>query len=82
MEDAFATAVPSSSVISASTKATLLPPEITVATQVRVVPTRAGLRKDTLISTLAENTFSPRRWAKETDDAPMAESAMAARKPP
>jgi len=75
-----ATRRPSSSVRSASTKATLLPPETTRAAQVRVPPARTGAKKLIFISALEENTFLPR--AQVTAEAPMAESQQAARKPP
>jgi N-acetylglucosamine-6-phosphate deacetylase len=80
VELALATRRPSSSVISASTKTTRLPPETTLELQVNMPPGRAARRKLTFISALAVNTFLSR--AQVTVAAPMAESQQAARNPP
>ena len=59
-----------------------MPPETTEAVHSSTAPTRTGARKLVFISTLEENTFLPAARAKVTVADPMAESAMAPRKPP
>src|SRR5713101_4527886 len=53
---------------------------MTVAVHVSMRPTATGARKLIFNSALAENTLRP--FTNVTEDAPMAESASAARKPP